>query len=238
MSKITWGLTVGAMLFGSMVLAASLNDFKEAAGKLGCNTIPYQTIREACQREQAKVDDWCKKPWSCDNLDPSGLTKQIENVNSKIGELKREKDGLGSKKSNAKDDSERRDLEDKINAKEKESLKFEEMVAKWERKLSDEKIAVRDRISIGEFCLNYRDDVARVFRDAKNNVEREDDPEKKPYAQILVKKYEDGERGHTEEIGLVKREASRSARACDEPVLRNNSIRTPLDAIPPSCDNK
>ena len=93
MSKIPWGLTIGTMLLGGAVLAASLNDFKEAVGKEGCDAIPYETIRSTCKSRSSDVNDWCKnasKKWSCDDLDPSGLTKQIENVKKKVEELKRE----------------------------------------------------------------------------------------------------------------------------------------------------
>lgn len=208
MRKLTLRLSVGAMLFGGAVLAASLNDFKEAVRNEGCDAIPYESIRSTCKSKSSDVNDWCKnssKKWSCDDLDPSGLTKQIENVKRKIEELKREKDDLGSRKSNAKDDSERRDLEDKISAKEKEIRELEEKVAAWERKLSDEKTAVSDRTYIGERCLGFREDVARSFQDAKSSAKSESDAEIKPYAQKLVEKYEVGERGHTEAIDLTKR---------------------------------
>ena len=141
--------------------------------------------------------------------------KQIENVKRKIEESKRDKAELESKKSNAKDDNERRDLEDKIAAKEKEIRELQDKVDAWERKLSNEKTAVSDRIYIGERCLGYREDVARAFQDAKSSAKSESDPQIKPYAQKLVEKYDAGERGHAEAIDITKR-ASRSARACDE----------------------
>jgi hypothetical protein len=203
-----WCSSVGALLLCGTALAATLDDFKEAVGKEGCDSIPYSDLRNTCKSKSSDVNDWCKnssKRWSCDDLDPTGLAKQIENVKRKVEELKREKADLVSRKSGANDDSERRELEDKIAAKEKEIRELEDKIVLWEQKLADEKTAVHDRIYIGEKCLGYREEVARAFLDAKSSANRESDPQIKPYAEKLVEKYEAGERGHVEAIDITKR---------------------------------
>ena len=48
MRKLTSSLTLGALLFGGAVLAATLDDFKEAVTKEGCEPIPYDGIRSTC----------------------------------------------------------------------------------------------------------------------------------------------------------------------------------------------
>ncbi|HWU87022.1 MAG TPA: hypothetical protein VN253_07095 [Kofleriaceae bacterium] len=174
----------------------------------GCESIPYDDLRSTCKSKSSEVADWCKGgrgKWSCDELDPSGLTKQIENVKRKIEDLKREKDELSRKKSDAKDDSERRELEDSLAAKERDIYELEKKVEEWERRLSDEKRAANDRIYIGEQCHDARQNVARVFESAKGRARSETDSEIKPYADRLASSYEAEERGHAEAIDFVRR---------------------------------
>ena len=163
----------------------------------------YDGYRSSCKTAGEKVDEWCKnssRPISCDGLDPSGLAKQIENVKQKISDLKREVEELASKISNAKDDSERRDLEDKKKAKENEIYELGKKVEGWESKLSSEKTAINDRIYNGEYCVGYRKDVAKAFADAKSSAQSESDPEIKPYAEKLIAKWTAGEPGHATAI--------------------------------------
>jgi hypothetical protein len=112
--KIKLGIATGILCAGSVVLAGIADDFKDASNRDGCEAIPYSSERGDCVSGGRGVDDWCKnpsKPWSCDDLDPSGLNRNIDNVNGKINDLKKEKDDLESKRHNSKDDGERRDLE-------------------------------------------------------------------------------------------------------------------------------
>ena len=109
MKRVSRWTLVGVLALGGVAATASatLNDFKNADGKKGCESIPYEGIRDTCGRKSEAVRDWCKnssRKISCDDLDPMGLAKQIENVKAKIVDLKRERDELASKISDAKDD--------------------------------------------------------------------------------------------------------------------------------------
>jgi chromosome segregation ATPase len=203
-----WTL-VGALALGGAAAAASatLNDFKNADGKKGCESIPYEGIRGTCSSKSDSVNDWCKnssRKISCEGLDPAGLAKQIENVKAKVADLKRERDELSSKISNAKDDSERKDLESKKKEKEDQIYDLEQKISTWERTLSDEKSDISNRIYNGEQCVGYRDEVARAFSDAKQNARSESDPQIKPYADKLVAYWESEESGHATAIRTYK----------------------------------
>src|SRR5258705_12582149 len=112
--RIKLGTMMATLLIGSVSLAGVADDFKDASNRDGCEAIPYSSESSACFSGGRDVDDWCKnpsKPWSCDDLDPSGLNRNIDNASSKINDLKKEKDDLEYKRNNSKDESERRDLE-------------------------------------------------------------------------------------------------------------------------------
>ena len=68
---------------------------------------------------------------------------------AKDREPEKERDELQSKRSNAKDDSEKRDFEGKISDKEKEVRALEDKVTEWQRKLDDEKKEIGNRLSVG-----------------------------------------------------------------------------------------
>jgi hypothetical protein len=92
MKRIGWLGLAGMFAFGGVVVAATLSDFKDAADRDGCESIPYEGIRRACSDNSKDVDDWCKRSdrkISCNDLDPAGLAKQIENVKQKVANLKR-----------------------------------------------------------------------------------------------------------------------------------------------------
>ena len=191
-------------LVGSVVVAQSVNDFKDASEKTGCGLIPYSSYRSVCDDRGPRIDDFCKKrTWSCDGLDPEGIKKNIENVKSKLESLKKELADLQSKKSNAKDDSEKRDLESKISDKEKEIKVLEDKVTDWQRKLDDEKKEIGTRLAVGKQCREYRVDVQRAFADTKSKLQSESSPEVKPHAEKIIKRIEAGESGHKTEIELV-----------------------------------
>lgn len=207
MKRSVW-VVIGVLACSGVVAAATVDEFKEAVNKEGCESIPYSSLRSTCTSKSTEVTNWCKnssKPISCDGLDPAGLTQQIENVKQKIAALKRERDDLASKIAGAADDSERRDLEEKKKAKENEIYELEKKVAEWERKLADEKTSIGDRIYNGERCVGFREELARVFVDAKSSAKSESDPAIKPYAEKLVAKWEAGERTHADTIADYKR---------------------------------
>jgi hypothetical protein len=78
------------------------------------------------------------------------------------------------------------------------------MVSDRESQLSSEKTEIGNRIYNGDRRVGYREDVAKVFADAKSNAKSETDPEIKPYAEQLIRKWEAGESGHATAIRNYK----------------------------------
>lgn len=207
MKRISWHVVIGGILLSSVVSAATSNDFKDAVGKDGCESIPYDGLRRTCMDKSREVDDWCKnssREISCDGLNPAGISKKIENVKQKIADLTRERDDLASKFSSSTDDSERRDLEDKKKAKETAIYELEKKVERWESDLSTEMRTIDERIYNGERCVGFREDVAKSFSDAKSSTKSESEPEIKPYTEKLSQKWEAGEPGHDTAIRNYK----------------------------------
>jgi hypothetical protein len=86
----------------------------------GCESIPYPNYRDQCQRQQAAVEDLCKtENWSCKGLETRSLRENIKNLGEKINTLKSDRDKLRDQKSNAKTDSEKSDIDRKIDEAEK-----------------------------------------------------------------------------------------------------------------------
>jgi hypothetical protein len=188
----------------TVAVAQSVSDFKDAAGRAGCGLIPYSSPRRSCESRGRDVDNYCKKQtWNCDDLNPDGLKKNIENVKRKLEELKKERSNLYSKKGSSTNASEKHDIEREISEIDKEIKKFEDMMNDWRRKLDDEKNEIDDRLSIGNQCRSHREAVAKVFREVKSLLQSEIDKEKKPYAQEIVKKIAAEESGHRKAIEKV-----------------------------------
>jgi hypothetical protein len=201
-------IVVGMLCVSGLALAGIADDFKDASNRDGCDAIPYSSERSSCSSAGRDVEDWCKnssRKWSCDDLDPTGIKRNIDNVNAKITDLKREKDDLEYKRNNAKDDSERKDYETRIDEKKAQIEDLQKKVEAWTRQLSDEKSTARDRQDIGERCVATRITVQKIFADVKSKVQRESDRDAQQYASKLVDKYTAAERGHQEAIELTNR---------------------------------
>lgn len=201
-------ITLGVVCVSAIALAGIGDDFKDASNRDGCEAIPYSSERSSCSSTGREVDDWCKnssRKWSCDDLDPSGLTRNIENVNAKITDLKKEKDDLESKRNNAKDESDRKDYEKKIEEKKSQIEELAKKVDAWTKQVAEDKSKARDRQDIGERCVANRITVQKIFADVKVKVQRESDADAKQYVSKLVDKYTAAERGHQEAIDITNR---------------------------------
>lgn len=205
MNKLSWGIVIGSLAMSGAVVATTLNDFKEAASRKYCLSIPYEGLRDTCGRKSEEVDDWCKRRQiSCEDLNPAGVVNKIENVKRKVSDLKRERDELSSKLSDAKEDGERRAIEDKRKGKENEIYDLEQKIDRWESDLSNERKAVSDRIYNGEHCVGFREEVRRIFSEAKSRAKSESDAEIKPYTDQLISHWESEEAGHETVLGRYK----------------------------------
>lgn len=208
-NRLKLGMIAALLLIGEVSLAGGIaDDFKDASNRDGCEAIPYSSERGSCISGGRDVDDWCKnasRSWSCDDLDPSGLNRNIDNVNSKISDLKREQNDLEYKRNNAKDDSERRDLESQIKDKKEQIEALEAKVEAWKKQIDSEKSMARDRMDIGERCVANRIVVQKIFASVKTKVQNESDPDAKQYVSKLIDKYSAAEKGHQEAIDITNR---------------------------------
>jgi hypothetical protein len=194
---------VSAVLGIAVAGAASLGDFREAESKVGCESIPYSSTRDTCKSKSTAVEEYCKGgrgKWSCDDLNPDGLRRQIENVRKKVEELEIERDDLSRRCSSSTDEGERRDCDDRAAAKSKEIDELKNKLVAWQRNLDDESRAIVDRLYVGERCLGAREDVASAFQSAKSSARSETDEEIRPFALRLIERYEREEPGHAKAI--------------------------------------
>lgn len=199
---------IGALCVSGLALAGIADDFKDASNRDGCEAIPYSSERSTCNSLGRDVDDWCKnssRKWSCDDLDPSGLNRNIENVTSKINDLKREKSDLEDKRNRSSDANERKDLEKTIDEKKAQIEELEKKVDAWKKQIESEKSMARDRQDIGERCVANRIAVQNLFASMKAKVQSETDPDAMQYVAKLVDTYTRAETGHQEAINITNR---------------------------------
>lgn len=206
MKRVSWCVLLPGLALSGAVAAATLEDFKEAVSKQGCESIPYESIRYDC--DDRDVNEWCKnssRKISCDGLDPRSIKTKIDNVNQKIANLKRERDELSSKANRATDEKESQSFEDRARARQNEIYELENKIERWESDLSSEKWAIDDRKYNGERCVAAREVIVKAFSDAKARAKSESDPLIKPYAERLISKWEAGEPGHATSIQNYKK---------------------------------
>jgi hypothetical protein len=206
--KIEFVVAIGVLCLGSALWAGVEDDFKDASNRDGCEAIPYSSERGTCISAGRDVDDWCKnpsKPWSCDDLDPTGLNHNIDNVTGKINDLKREKDDLEYKRNNSQDESERRELESKIKEKREMIETLQAKIDGWKKQIDTERGLARDRQDIGERCVASRVMVQKLFATVKVKVQGESDPGAKQYVSKLTDKYTAAEKGHQDAIDITNR---------------------------------
>lgn len=201
-------LIVATLCLSALALASITDDFKDASNRDGCEAIPYSSERGSCISAGRDVDDWCKnssRSWSCDDLDPTGLKRNIENVTSKIADLNKEKEDLEYKRNSSSDENERKNYERMIEEKKSQIEELQKKIDAWTKQLSEEKGAAGKRKDIGEQCVKNRLAVKQIFSNIKAKVQSESDPEAKAYVSKLVDKYEAAEKGHQEAIDITNR---------------------------------
>jgi len=209
-----WGLCVGA----NTANAATLADFQKAVGSGGCDSIPYDSLRQNCEGTQRAVDNDCTKKYSCDEFDPQGVQVNIENVQKKIADLNAKRsdlaklrDELKSKLSAASDDSEKRSLEDQIKRTEYEDesakneiYEYNKKTDDWKRQLDNERKEINDRIYYGKRCVSARAEMQKIFGQAYYNAEHESEPSITAEADKLLPRWAEGQKSHGDELGRVQ----------------------------------
>jgi hypothetical protein len=150
--------------------ADKLADFKEAAGKDGCEAVPYSSERQACKDRSNDKNRICKD-FSCDK---AAVTKDLEEYKEKS-----------------------KNLQDAKQRKDEQSVRsLESTVKSLNDKLEGHKRLAKELIKSGYDCLAAREMVQRSFSDAKQMVSAESDQALKQYVPDLVRKYDNGRQEH------------------------------------------
>ena len=194
---------------GMGVSAQTLEEYKagvEAADHgEGCTSIPNADLRDRCKRASDFVEQDCKqKPFGCkDLLENQALAGSIKGKEDSIEALKKQKEDLERKKSDA-GDSDKRDIEDKIGDLEKqidtESRSLEDM----KKALATDRSDAGIRADQGRRCLEARNDVQYLFTSARSSAQSESDAEKKPFADKLVDYWDRRRADHEDAVNKTK----------------------------------
>jgi dGTP triphosphohydrolase len=165
----------------------SLDDWKAAQGKEGCESIPYSSYRQQCKENSDDVERYCKsEPWSCDKLPTKALRENMAGVAGYISRLKEEKDRLDSQKSNAGSDEEKSDLEKRIREVQDKIDEKTKTLKEMQDNLDDNLREIENRLNIGNQCKKARDNVQQVFSKAADDADRETDQDIKAIASQLI----------------------------------------------------
>ena len=97
MRRTHWYASAAVILvLGSVAVADKLSGFKEAAGKAGCDSIPYGDLRSDCASQSGYVHDWCdggRGPVTCtDEQKRERLGKELAQVERDLYEAKQRVD--------------------------------------------------------------------------------------------------------------------------------------------------
>ncbi len=213
-------MIVVALVFGaSVALADKLSDFKDAASKTGCESIPYSDLRSTCDSGGSGVTDWCKNSSRSVNCGSDSITRDLKN---KIEQAKKNVENLKDKKRKLEDDKSRATTEDDknrigkdIEAVDKDIYEAGKLVDQAVADLETRKRFVETTMDNINKCIDYRRSVMNVFASALDKVRGETDPDVVPYARQLRDKYEETKRGH--EIAITE---------------KNNALSTCKDSRP------
>jgi hypothetical protein len=193
-------LTLGA----SLAIADKLSDFQDAAGRTGCETIPYSDLRGNCVSEQRNVHEYCdgaRGPVSCGS---EAITRQlkgnIDRERQSVQALKDKKRNFEDQKSRATDENEKNRLGKEIEQAGKDIYEGEKRVDKAVADLEVRKKFVDNAIYTIDKCIDYRRSVMNVFASALDKVRGEADENIKTLARQLRDKYEQAKSGHEVQI--------------------------------------
>lgn len=209
-----WGVAV-VIVMGAAGIAlaesATVDEFKEAVQHQFCDSIPYRSLRGSCKDKGEIRDDYCKKrESSCKNLDPKGLHDKIDSeLNPKIEALRKQRDELKDKRSDAKDDDARKSIDEQLSSIEEQLEKLGRLVEEMKGKLDENRRLASDRVDVGQRCIDARNEVTRIFADAKSSARGESDDQIKPLAEQLIRYWESQEPPHAEELDLAQKALER-----------------------------
>ena len=158
--------------------ADKLDDFREAAGKTGCEAIPYSSERSDCNEQQRRKNSTCRD-FGCSR-------DQVEQL---LEKLKEKRQSLADARSR-KNESVVADLE--------------ATVAELEGDLRDRKAKAEQKINRCNDCITARERVQRVFSDTIAKVKGESDSALQEYIRILVEHFQNGAVEHVKPLDEVR----------------------------------
>lgn len=184
--------------FIAPVNAQTLDEYKSAADKKGCDSIPFSTLRSNCNDSEREKDKWCyEEKWKCER-DTEGLVSSINGMKKKLADLNDQRYHASSDDERSKIDNEIKDISDRRD--------------KFLRQLEDERKDISERVERGKKCLEARKKTQEIFKDAITQAKNESDQDKKPYAEKLVSYWESERSRHDDEIEKV----SKGIEKCEE----------------------
>jgi uncharacterized membrane protein len=175
-----------AIALWSRSSAQTADEFKAAAGKKGCASIPYADINDTCRRQQAEADRFCKnETWSCAGLGTKSLRGQIGALDATIKNQQNERDDIQRQESGAGEDRARNmelkvaDLDGVVSTNATELAAYQDTLEKDLDELDR-------RIAMGRQCRDAITEVRNAFKYATRNARIDTDEQKKPSVDALI----------------------------------------------------
>lgn len=196
-------LAAGFLLICSTALADKIDDFREAVGRKGCDSIPYTDTRNHCRSQQSDVHPWCdgaRGPVSCDPGVTRKLKGQLESEKRNLDTIKDRRREAEDKRFHASDDAEKNKWQSEIETIDKEIDATNKRLEDLKSELEKRKDTTNKTIETINKCIDYRRAVMNVFADATDKVRNEQDPDIRPYAIQLRDKYSAEVGGHEVQI--------------------------------------
>jgi flagellar motility protein MotE (MotC chaperone) len=186
----------------SSALADKVDDFRDAVSKRGCDSIPYNDLRNNCRSQQSDVHPWCdgaRGPVTC-GTSAEGLKRQLRTAEGERDKLKEKLRDQEDQRSRATDESEKAKLKSEIESTEKEIDAARKKVEDLKNDIGKRKDHVEKAIYTLGKCIDYRRAVMNVFAYATDKVRGESDPDVRPHALQLRDSYATEISGHDEQI--------------------------------------
>lgn len=188
----------------SAASADKLEDFKEAVGNTGCDSIPYSDLRSTCRSQQSEVHPWCDEkrgPVSCKFDISTNKLKELQTLERRqLEELKDKRRDVEDKRSRATDDTERAKRSAELEAADRSIEAAKKRLDDATADLVKRKDLVEKTIYTINKCIDYRRAVMNVYAYATDKVRGENDADIKPLAEILRNRYPVAISGHEEAI--------------------------------------
>jgi hypothetical protein len=167
--------TIFTLILCPPAMAAKVDDFKQAAAiDSGCDSIPYKGFNEDLNKKCKELSEYKNKICNNFSIDRAKVEKTLENY-------------LDSRKK----------LQEAIDRKNTGAISgLKKQIQEGGEKLSDYKKAAKDLSDKVLECLAARENVQRVFSDAKELLKKETAPDLKQYISTILDTYEKGQREH------------------------------------------